>query len=124
MSGDQRQQVYERLLHRNHIRSQMGVKSINIPSMYRRKVHAMKVTEYEDLLEPYLIEAFADIAWPNSFTGQILIAVRLHKRCVDQIEIDHGVVDPRNRRPDIVAIINRLVPGADQASSGDNTGNS
>lgn len=124
VSGDQRQQVYERLLHRNHIRHQIGVKPIDIRRMYYRKVHTMKVEEYESLLEPYLVEAFADVAWPHSLTGRILIAVRLHKRCVDQIEIDHGVADPRNRRPDIVAIINRLVPGTDQASSDDSTGNS
>lgn len=124
VTGDQRQQVYERLLHRNHIRSQMGVNLIDIPRMYHRKVRLMEIAEYEELLEPYLIQAFADIAWPDSFTGRILIAVRLHKRCVDQVEINHGVVDPRNRRPDITALINRLVPGADQACSIENTGNS
>ena len=122
--GDQRQQVYERLLHRNHIRSQMAVKLIDIPKMYYRKVHVMEIAEYEKLLEPYLINAFADIAWPDSLTGRILIAVRLHKRCVDQLHIDHGVVDPRNKRPDIIATINRLVTGTDQVCSGDNTGNS
>ena len=124
VSGDQRQQVYERLLHRNHIRSQMAVKPIDIPKMYHRKVRTMEIAEYEDLLESYLVKAFADIAWPDSLTGRILIAVRLYKRCVDQLHIDHGVVDPRDKRPDIVAIIDRLVPSTDQASSGDNTGNS
>ena len=84
----------------------------------------MEIIEYEDLLETYLVKAFADIAWPDSLTGRILIAVRLHKRSVDQIEIEHGVVDPRNKRPDIIAIINRLVPGTDQALSVDNVGNS
>lgn len=112
VSGDQRQQVYERLLHRNHIRHQIGVKPIDIPRMYHRKVHAIQITQYEELLEPYLVEAFSGIDWPDSLTGRILIAVRLHKRCVDQVHIDHGVDDPRDRQPDIVAIINRLVLGA------------
>jgi len=84
----------------------------------------MEIAEYEDLLEPYLVKAFADIAWPDSFTGRILIAVRLHKRCVDQLEIDHAVVDPRDHQPDMVVIINRLVPHSDQAWSVENTGNS
>ncbi|MCG7493307.1 hypothetical protein [Thalassobius sp. Cn5-15] len=109
-TSDQRQQVYERLLHRNHIRFQMGMRPIDITKMYRRKVHTMEVAEYEDLLEQYLVDAFADIAWPDSLTGRILIAVRLYKRCVDQVHIDHGVADPRDRQPDIIAVINRLVP--------------
>ena len=70
----------------------------------------MEVAKYEDLLEPYLVDAFADISWPDSLTGRILIAVRLYKRCVDQVHIDHGVTDPRDRQPDIIAVINRLVP--------------
>lgn len=70
----------------------------------------MEIAEYEDLLEPYLVDAFADIAWPDSLTGRILIAVRLYKKCVDQVHIDHGAVDPRDRQPDIIAVINRLVP--------------
>jgi hypothetical protein len=109
-TSNQRQQVYERLLHRNHIRFQMGMRPIDITKMYHRKVQAIEIAEYEGLLEPYLIDAFADIAWPDSLTGRILIAVRLYKRCVDQVHIDHGVVDPRDRQPDIIAVINRLVP--------------
>ena len=109
-TSDQRQQVYERLLHRNHIRSLMGVRPIDITKMYHRKVQAMEIAEYEDLLEPYLVDAFANIAWPDSLTGRILIAVRLYKRCVDQVHIDHGVVDPRDRQPNIIAVINRLMP--------------
>jgi hypothetical protein len=112
VTGIQRQHVYERLLHRNHIRSQMGMKPIDIPRMYHRKVHAIEIAEYETLLKPYLVKAFADIAWPDSFTGRILIAVRLHKQCVDQVHMDHGIVDPSDRRPDMVAMINRLVPSA------------
>lgn len=109
-TSDQRQQVYERLLHRNHIRFQMDVRPIDITKMHHRKVHTMEVAEYEDLLEPYLVDAFADISWPDSLTGRILIAIRLYKRCVDQVHIDHGVADPRNRQPDIISVINRLVP--------------
>lgn len=107
-----RQAILERLYQRQAIRREVGVKPIDIPTMYRRKVHALEIAEYEDLLEPYLVKAFADIAWPDSFTGRILIAVRLHKRCVDQVHMDHGIVDPRDRRPDMVVMINRLVPSA------------
>ena len=112
MTSDQRQQVFERLLHRNHIRSQMGAKPLDINRMYHRKVHIMKVAEYENLLKSYLVEAFADIAWPDSLTGRLLIAVRLYKRCVDNVHIDYGVIDPRDHQPDVVAVINRLVPSA------------
>jgi hypothetical protein len=119
VTGIQRQHVYERLLHRNHIRHQIGVKPIDIPRMYQRKVRAMEIREYENLLETYLVEAFAGVDWPDSFTGRLLIAVRLHKRCADQLEIDYGIADPRDRRPDMVAMINRLVPGEGQAASVD-----
>ncbi|MCG7494580.1 hypothetical protein [Thalassobius sp. Cn5-15] len=79
-TSNQRQQVYERLLHRNHIRFQMGMRPIDITKMHHRKVQAIEIAEYEGLLEPYLIDAFADIAWPDSLTGRILIAVRLYKK--------------------------------------------
>ena len=109
-TGDQRQHVYERLLVRNHIRHQIGVKPIDIPRMYYRKVNAIQIKQYEELLEPYLVEAFASVDWPDSFTGRLLIAVRLHKRCVDRLEIDRGIADPRDGQPDMIAMINRLVP--------------
>ena len=109
VTSEDRQAILERLYQRQAIRREVGVKPNDIAAMYRRKVHAIEIVEYEDLLEPYLVKAFADIAWPNSFTGRILIAVRLHKQCVDQVHMDHGVADPRDRRPDIVAMINRLV---------------
>ena len=114
-----RQAILERLYQRQAIRRETGVRPIDIPKMYHRKVQTIEIAEYEKLLEPYLVKAFADIAWPTSFTGRILIAVRLHKRCVDQVHMDHGIVDPRNRRPDIVAMMNRLVPGEGQAASVD-----
>lgn len=112
VTSEDRQAILERLYQRQAIRREVGVVPIDIPKMYHRKVHVMEITEYEELLEPYLIKAFADIAWPDSLTGRILIAVRLHKRCVDQLHIDHGVVDPRDRGPEIIAMINRLVPSA------------
>jgi hypothetical protein len=34
---------------------------------------------------------------------------------VDKVHIDHGVVDPRNRQPDIIAVIARLVPQSSQS---------
>ena len=107
-----RQAILERLYQRQAIRREVGVVPIDIPQMYHRKVRTMAIAEYEELLEPYLVKAFADIAWPDSLTGRILIAVRLHKRCVDQVRIDRGAADPRDRRPDMIVMINRLVPSA------------
>lgn len=109
VSVDQRRQVFERLLFRNHVRHQIGIKPIDIPTAYYRKVHTLEKARYEELLEPYLTVAFGAVDWPAGLGGRLLIAVRLHKKCVDQVHSDHGIRDPRSTKPDFIALLDRLV---------------
>lgn len=105
-TSDQRQQVYEHLLHRNHIRSQMGMKPIKIPETYHRKVRKLSEDRYDMLLQPYIDAAFSKIEWPNSHTGRILLGAKAYKECTAQCEADTGIANPHKRYLDIVKIIN------------------
>jgi hypothetical protein len=117
VSSMEMQVLWRKLRHKNAIRRQLGIRQFHVPTVFKRKLRLTEEHRYNELLEPYLIEAFADVDWPDGLGGRLLIAVRLHKRCVDQLHIDHGIADPRERNPDMVAVINRLVPDADQTVS-------
>ena len=78
----------------------------------------MMTTEYEKLFEPYLVAAFAAVDWPSGFSARLLLAVKLHKDAVGQLENEHGIADPRSKNPNILKIIERLVPTADPEDEG------
>ena len=118
LTTDQKRAVFERLLHRNAIRREMGMRPINIPEAYRRKVTAMKTQEYERLLEPYLVAAFASVDWPAGFTPRLLLSVKLHKKAIAQLYRDHGVADPRTKNPDMVKIMDRFIPDVQRPMAG------
>jgi hypothetical protein len=113
LTTDQKRAVFERLLARNEIRREMGMRPLNILEAYQRKVAAMKTQEYEARLEPYLIAVFASVDWPEGFTPRLLLSVKLHKKAIAQLYRDHGVVDPRTKTPDIIAIIDKFAPSPD-----------
>ena len=118
LTTDQKRAVYERLLHRNAIRREMGMRPINIPEAYRRKVAAMKTQEYEKLLEPYLVAAFASVDWPAGFTPRLLLSVKLHKKAIAQLYREHDVADPCTKNPDMVKIMDRFIPNDHKPMAG------
>jgi hypothetical protein len=113
----QRQVVLERLFHRNCIRQKLGGRPMDIPTSYKRKVRLMTEDHYMQLLEPLLVEKFAAVDWPTGFTPRLLLAVRLHRDAVAELERVRGISDPRTTNPDMLKIIERLVsvaPGEGQ----------
>lgn len=101
------QALYERLCHRNFIRRELGVRLMDITTVFRRKVALMTEDRYNQLLEPILVEMFGEAEWPNGFTPRLLLAVRLHKLAVDQLQAETGIADPRTKKPDILALIDK-----------------
>lgn len=113
VTSAQRQVVLEQLFHRSAIRRELGGRLMDIPTVYRRKVRLMTEDRYVQLLEPILIEKFGAVEWPTGFTPRLLLAVRLHKDAVAELQSVHGIADPRTKNPEMLKIIERLVPLAD-----------
>ncbi|MEP4856332.1 MAG: hypothetical protein ABJV60_04675, partial [Lentilitoribacter sp.] len=65
---------------------------------------------YEELLEPYLKTTFGSVEWPIGFSARILLVTKLHKQAIQQVQVDHGVADPRVKNPDIMKIIEKFAP--------------
>ncbi|WP_039016872.1 hypothetical protein [Halocynthiibacter namhaensis] len=65
---------------------------------------------YIELLEPYLVAAFGSVEWPAVPALRILLAVTQHGVAIDSLYRDIGVVDPREKQPDMISMIERLVP--------------
>ena len=78
----------------------------------------MKAQEYEKRLEPYLVAAFASVDWPSGFTPRLLLSVKLHKKAIAQLYRDHGVADPRTKNPDMLKIMDRLIPDVQRPMAG------
>lgn len=72
---------------------------------------------YNQLLEPILVEKFGAVDWPTGFTPRLLLAVKLHKCAVAQLQRDHGIADPRTVNPDILAMIDKFAPSPDNVTS-------
>jgi hypothetical protein len=106
---DQRQAIYERLLQRNAIRSELGIRRLNIPELYRRKKRMIAEARYDEIMEPYVDSAFKKIDWPDSFTGRILLGVRTYRDCAAQCERETGYANPRDGAPDILKLIHQHV---------------
>ena len=70
----------------------------------------MMEQRYIELLEPYLVAAFGSVEWPAEPALRILLAMKLHQVAIDSLYRDIGVADPREKHPDMISIIERLVP--------------
>lgn len=106
---DDKKAIYERLLIRNSIRREIGVRPINIPEMYRRKIRMMAEKKYDELIQPYVDAAFRKIVWPDSPTGRILLAVKTYRACAAQCERETGYANPRHSTPDIFKLMDQFV---------------
>lgn len=110
VNSHQKQAVFERLCQRNAIRRQIGVRPMDVPSVFKRKIRLMTEQRYLELLEPYLVAAFGSVDWPEGFTPRILLATKLHKQAMEDVRRDHDVADPRTKNPDIMKIIETFAP--------------
>jgi hypothetical protein len=92
------------------VRREIGIRPLDIPAAYKRKIRLMNEQRYLELLEPYLKTTFGAVEWPVGYSARILFAVKLHKRAIQQVQDDHGVADQRTKNPDIMKIIEKFAP--------------
>ena len=109
IGSDDKKAIYERLLIRNSIRREIGVRPINIPDVYRRRIKMMAEKKYDELIQPYVDAAFSKIEWPSSFTGRLLLATKTYRQCTEQFEADTGHANPRRIGPDMLDLIHQYV---------------
>lgn len=110
VSSMEKQVLFKRLCQRNAIRREIGIRPIDIPAAYRRKIRLMNEQRYLELLEPHLKTTFGSVEWPIGYSARILFAVKLYNQAVQQVQDDHGVADPRTKNPDIMKIIEKFAP--------------
>ncbi|MEM9432837.1 MAG: hypothetical protein AAGA12_02855 [Pseudomonadota bacterium] len=104
-----RQAILERLYQRQAIRREVGVRPINIPVMYERKKRMIAEARYDEIMQPYVDEAFSSLVWPDSFSGRLLLGVKTYNLCVARCERDTGHANPREGVPDILKLIHQYV---------------
>ncbi len=106
----EKQVLFRRLRQRNAIRRELGIRQFHVPTVFKRKLRLTEEHRYNQLLEPYLVAAFEAADWPMGFTPRLLLAVRLHRKAVDQVNREHGIPDPRTKSPDMLKIIEAFAP--------------
>ncbi len=106
----EKQVLFRRLRHRNAIRRELGIRQFHVPTVFKRKLRLTEEHRYNQLLEPYLVAAFQTADWPVGFTPRLLLAVRLHRKAVDQLNREHGISDPRTKNPDMLKIVEAFAP--------------
>lgn len=117
VSSMEKQVLFRKLRHKNAIRRELGIRQFHVPTVFRRKLRLTEVHRYNQLLEPYLVAAFDAANWPAQFTPRLLLAVKLHRAAVDQLYREQGIADPRVKNPDMLKLMERLVPTGSQAAS-------
>lgn len=58
IAADEKQAIYERLLHRNQIRSKGTLPALDIPKLYQQKIDQLVDQKYRERLKPYLKAAY------------------------------------------------------------------
>ena len=69
----------------------------------------MTEDRYDDMIQPYIDEAFSRVDWPNSFAGRLLLASKTYRECVGQLEAETGHANPRRVGPDMLRLIHQYV---------------
>lgn len=116
VSSMEKQVLWRKLRHKNAIRRELGIRQFHVPTVFKRKLRLTETHRYIQLLEPYLTAAFEAAEWPVGFTPRLLLAVKLHKSAVAQLQRDHGIADPRTKNPDILAMIDKFAPSPDNVT--------
>lgn len=109
VGSNQKQAIFERLLVRNAIRREIGVRPINIPVIYERKKRMIAEARYDEIIQPYVDVAFSGLDWPDSFSGRLLLGVKTYHQCAAQCERETGHPNPREGVPDILKLIHQYV---------------
>lgn len=60
---------------------------------------------YDEIMQPYVDEAFSSLEWPDSVSGRLLLGVKTYHKCVAQCERDTGHTNPRHSVPDMAKLI-------------------
>lgn len=110
VSSMEKQVLFKRLCHRNAIRRQIGIRPMDVPTVFKRKLRMMTEQRYNDLLRPHLAMAFGSVEWPKGATARLLLAVKLHKASIDHLYREQSIADPRQKKPDMIKLMDEFIP--------------
>ena len=104
---DQKKAIFERLLHRNIIRAELGIRPINIPDIYKRQTRFVIEKRYDEIIAPFVHTVFSVIDWPPSMDARRCVAMQFYRQCIERCEAQTGYSNPRIGVPDLKAFITR-----------------
>lgn len=110
---DEKIAIFERLLHRNFIRGELGIRPINIPKMYKQQARSVIQKRYDEIIVLFVDDTFSVIDWPPSMAAKRCVAMQAYQQCVVRCEAQTGHTNPRTSVPDLTALINQY---ADQTA--------
>lgn len=58
VTAEERQAIFQRLLKRNYIRRQIGLRQFDTTELYQRKVQELSDQKYHEAIRPFLVAAY------------------------------------------------------------------
>jgi hypothetical protein len=104
---DQKKAIFERLLHRNAIRAELGIRPMNIPDAYKRQTRFVVEKRYDEIMAPLVDAVFSVIDWPPGMDARRCVAMQSYQQCIDRCEAQTGYSNPCTGAPDLKALITR-----------------
>lgn len=71
ITADEKQAIYERLLHRNLIRAESSLPALDIPTLYQQKIDQLFEQKYQERLQPYLKAAYEQFPSSPGIPGRM-----------------------------------------------------
>lgn len=107
LTADQKKAIFERLLHRNTIRAELGIRPMNIPDVYKRQTRFVIEKRYDEIIAPFVDDVFSVINWPPSMDAKRCVAMQSYHQCIERCKAQTGYSNPRIGVPDLKPLIIR-----------------
>lgn len=97
ITADEKQAIYERLLHRNHIRAESSLPPLDIPTLYQQKIDQLFDRKYQQRLKPYLKAAYEQFPGSPGIPGRMKQHLDVITHARQALFVSEGISHPNTK---------------------------
>ena len=105
VSDEEKHETLSNILRRNELRKSAGLPPFDVEDRFQRELQELLNDRYDELLAPYLRDAYRDVEGKPGIPGRIIQHVRASKLAAQRLQTDTGIDRPNDVAFDLVRFL-------------------
>ncbi len=105
VSYEEKHEILSNILRRNELRKSAGLPSYDVEDRFQREVKELLDHRYDELLAPYLRDAYREVEGKPGIAGRIIQHVKASKLAAQRLRADSGIDRPNDVAFDLVRFL-------------------